>query len=79
MPVVRVGRADPGGLVPRLWSDHTILGNNLDANKARMLLSAAMLRLGRLPKARDPRNPTPAEREVVTRRIAEYQRVFDEH
>ena len=79
MPVVRVGRADPGGLVPRLWSDHTILGNNLDANKARMLLSAAMLRLGSLPKARDPRNPTPAEREVVTRRIAEYQRLFDEH
>ena len=79
MPVVRVARADPGGLVPRLWSDHTILGNNLDANKARMLLSAAMLKLGRLPRARDPRNPTPTERDVMARQITEYQKILDEH
>ena len=58
MPVVRVGRADPGGRVPSGWDDVTIAGSNLDCNKARLLLMATMLKLGRLPKARDPRNPT---------------------
>jgi L-asparaginase/Glu-tRNA(Gln) amidotransferase subunit D len=79
MPVVRVARADPGGLVPRMWSDHTILGSNLDANKARILLMAAMLKLGRLPKARDARHPTVAEREAVARKVSDFQTIFDTH
>ena len=57
MPVVRVSRGDPEGALPSNPNDLTIEGSNLDATKARVLLRAAMLRLGRLPKARDPRNP----------------------
>ena len=38
-----------------------------------------MLKLGRLPKARDPRNPTPQERESMLAAIARYQEIFDTH
>lgn len=79
MPVVRVGRGDPEGPLPSNPKDLTIEGSNLDATKARMLLRAAMLRLGRLPKARDPRNPTPQEREASLAAIARYQEIFDTH
>jgi L-asparaginase len=79
MPVVRVGRADPGGMVPRGGWPHSIRGSNLDANKARLLLMASMLKLGRLPKAKDPRHPTSAEREVLFSKLAEYQEIFDQH
>ena len=78
-PVARVGRADPGGRVPSRWDDLTIAGSNLDTNKARLLLMAAMLKLGRLPKARDPRNPSRAEREAVVSKVAEFQEIFETH
>ena len=54
-------------------------GSNLDANKARMLLMASMLKLGRLPKAEDPRHPTSAERRVLAEKVAAYQQLFDDH
>lgn len=79
MPVVRVGRADPGGMVPPGRWPYGISGSNLDANKARLLLMACMLKLGRLPKADDPRRPTSGERETLGARIAEYQAIFDTH
>lgn len=79
MPVVRVGRADPGGMVPAGRWPYGVSGSNLDANKARMLLMAAMLRLGRMPKAADPRRPTAEEREALFARVAEFQRIFDAH
>ncbi len=79
MPVVRVGRGDPEGALPSSPNDLTIEGSNLDATKARALLRAAMLKLGRLPKARDPRRPTGAEREAVLGAIARYQELFDTH
>ena len=79
MPVVRVGRADPGGRVPSGWDDLTIAGSNLDCNKARLLLMAAMLKLGRLPKARDPRKPTKAERQATVARVAQFQEIFENH
>ena len=79
LPVVRVGRADPGGRVPSGWDDLTVAGSNLDCNKARLLLMAAMLKLGRLPKARDPRNPTKAERAVTVAKVAQFQEVFETH
>ena len=56
-----------------------IAGSNLDTNKARMLLMAAMLKLGRLPKAKDSRHPSPTERDAVITRIAEFQSIFDSH
>ena len=79
MPVARVGRADPGGRVPSGWDDLTIAGSNLDTNKARLLLMAAMLKLGRLPKARDPRNPTKAERAATVAKVARFQEIFENH
>jgi hypothetical protein len=79
MPVARVGRADPGGRVPSGWDDLTIAGSNLDCNKARLLLMAAMLKLGRLPKARDPRNPTKAERTATVAKVAQFQEIFESH
>lgn len=84
MPVVKVGRGNVGGFVPgervRLGSGRfAIAGNNATATKARMLLTACLLRFGGLPAARDPANPTPREREAITARLAEFQHVFDTH
>ena len=79
MPVVRVGRSDPGGRVDTDPTDLTIEGSNLDTNKARLLLMAAMMKLGRLPKALDPRNPTPGELEAVIAKVTEYQEIFETH
>ena len=79
MPVVRVGRADPGGRTPGDRDNLSIAGSNLDANKARLLLMASLLKLGRLPKARDPRNPNSQEREAVLAKLAEFQQIFEEH
>ena len=79
LPVVRVGRADPGGRVPTDRGGHTIAGSNLDANKARLLLIASMMKLGRLPKAADPRNPSKKEQDAVAAKLAEYQEIFENH
>lgn len=79
MPVVRVGRADPGGMVPKRGWPYAVTGSNLDANKARMLLMASMLKLGRWPKAKDPRHPTPEESEAMFAAVAAYQAIFDTH
>lgn len=79
LPVIRVGRSDPGGRVVTDESDLFIEGSNLDANKARVLLIASMLKLGRLPKAREPRNPSPSEVQVVTGKVNEFQEIFETH
>jgi len=79
MPVVRVGRSDPGGRVTTDPKDLTIEGSNMDTIKARLLLIASMLKLGRLPKVNDPRNPTAAERQAVVDRIAVFQEIFETH
>ena len=79
MPVVKVGRADPGGRVPSNANDAFIEGSNLDANKARLLLIAAMMKLGRLPRAADPRNPTADERAALLAKVEEYQEIFETH
>ncbi len=79
MPVVRVGRADPGGRVPGEMHDLSIAGSNLDTNKARLLLMASMLKLGRFPKAQDPRNPSAKEKEATLAKIAEFQEIFETH
>jgi L-asparaginase len=79
LPVVRVGRADPGGMVIVNETDLTIEGNNLDANKARILLMASMLKFGRLPKAAEPRRPTSKERETIVEEIKKFQGIFDTH
>jgi hypothetical protein len=79
MPTVKVGRADPGGRVPTRPGGVMIEGSNLDANKARLLLMASLLKLGRLPKARDPRHPTAEEQRATSAKIAAYQDIFENH
>ena len=79
LPVVRVGRSDPGGRVPGFMNDLSIAGSNLDANKARLLLMASILKLGRFPKAKDPRNPTSKEKDALLAKIADFQKVFEAH
>jgi L-asparaginase/Glu-tRNA(Gln) amidotransferase subunit D len=79
MPVVRVGRADPGGTVPKRGWPQAVTGSNLDANKARMLLMASMLKLGRWPRAEDPRHPTPSESDALFAAVSAYQDLFDAH
>lgn len=79
IPVVRVGRGDPGGKVVADDSDLTIEGSNLDATKARMLLAASMLKLGRLPRAVDPFNPSNQDKIAVMNKITEFQEIFETH
>ena len=40
---------------------------------------AALLKLGRLPKAKDPKNPTMRERDTVIAKIALFQEIFATH
>ena len=76
--VVRTGRGHPGGMTYRgdRWS---IAGNNLTATKARILLRAALLRLGALPVAADPFAPTLREEADTAAALAAYQNIFDTH
>ncbi|MEV8638023.1 asparaginase domain-containing protein [Streptosporangium sp. NPDC051023] len=78
MPVVRTGRGNTGGMAYR--TDPTFIsGNNLTATKARMLLMAALLKLGALPPAANPFNPTTDERAATQQAVAQYQALFDTH
>lgn len=78
MPVVRVGRGHPGGMAFRSdpWA---IAGDNLTATKARLLLTAALLRLGSLPVARNPFAPTDDECAATRARLRDFQQIFDTH
>ena len=42
-----------------------IAGSNLTSTKARVLLQAAILKLGMLPPAADPEDPTAEERNAI--------------
>ncbi len=78
MPVVKVGRGNQDGFAaPR--NQLFIAGSNLSATKARLLLMAALLRLGALPAAADPAAPTEAETAATKAKLAEYQEIFDTH
>jgi len=79
LPVVLVGRSDPGGRLSAGGDEPFIRGSNLDANKARLLLIAAMLRLGRLPRAQNPMSPSPDELDMTRRKVAEFQTLFESH
>ena len=78
MPVVRVGRGNTGGMAYKM-DPVGIAGNNLSATKARMLLMAAMLKLGALPPAADPHHPTPTEVASTRAALDAYQEIFDTH
>jgi hypothetical protein len=78
VPVVKCGRGNTAGFAPRQepWA---ISGNNLTATKARVLLLAALLKLGVLPPAADPARPDPGETDRVHAAVAAYQHIFDTH
>lgn len=78
MPVVWTGRGQPrgpGGLPPAPF----ISAAGLPAQKARILLMAALLRFGAAPGAADPLHPTDAERAAIAEHTSVIQRVFDSH
>ncbi len=79
MPVVKVNRGDVHGMVLPRGDSLFIAGNNLTANKARWLLLACLLKLGSLPPAADPRNPTAAEKQAIKERVREFQAIFNTH
>jgi L-asparaginase/Glu-tRNA(Gln) amidotransferase subunit D len=79
MPVVQVGRGNAGGAVPPSYSGTAITGSNLTATKARILLMACLLKFGSLPPARDPHDPSAAERKATAAAISRYQKIFDTH
>ena len=78
LPVVRVGRGNPEGFVPT-HDPAFIGGSNLTATKARLLLMAALMKLGSLPPAGDPDHPTPEESAHIRDKVAAYQAIFDTH
>jgi hypothetical protein len=66
-------------MVPRNPPYLYVSGSNLTANKARLLLMAALLKLGALPPASDADNPTEAELAAIKTTLDEYQEIFDSH
>lgn len=78
VPVVKCGRGGTRGFTPRQdpWA---VSANNLTASKARILLMAALLKLGALPAAADPSNPTPEEEAATIAAVQRYQELFDAH
>ena len=78
LPVVRVARGNTGGFCYPS-GPYFVAGSNLTSTKARVLLQAAVLKLGMLPPAADPMRPTPAERARVAERVAAFQVIFDTH
>ena len=79
LPVVKVGRGNPGGAVNPRATPFSVAGSNLTATKARLLLMACLLRFGCLPPAIDPAKPTSEEMDATRAKLAEYQTVFDSH
>jgi hypothetical protein len=79
IPVVKTARGDAHGLVRTIPANLFIEGNNLTATKARLLLTAAMMKFGALPHAADPEHPTSQELDAIRRRIDAYQQIFQTH
>ena len=79
MPVVRVGRGNAEGPMDPHRSPFSIAGSNLTATKARLLLMACLMKLGSLPVAADPKNPTKVEIDFLNKTLADYQAMFDTH
>jgi len=56
-----------------------IEGNNLVTTKARLLLTAAIMKYGMLPHAADPDHPTAEELSAIKKKIELYQAIFQTH
>ncbi len=51
----------------------------MTATKARMLLMASIMKLGMLPPATDPDNPTGDEIKAIQEKIKNYQEILHTH
>jgi hypothetical protein len=78
LPVARAGRGNTEGFAA-LRDPTFIAASNLTSTKARLLLMAAMMKLGSLPPAADPDRPTAAEIAATRAKVAQYQAIFDTH
>jgi L-asparaginase/Glu-tRNA(Gln) amidotransferase subunit D len=78
-PVVRVPRGNAGGFAEKRYGPFTIAGGDHTATKARLLLTAALMRFGSLPVAANPASPTHSEMGATQAALAQYQEVFDSH
>lgn len=77
MPAVRAGRGNTEGFTS---GGGLLLGaGNLTSTKARLLLMAAMMKLGSLPVPADPDHPTDPEMKAIRAKMAQYQEIFDSH
>jgi len=79
LPVVKTARGDASGLVKVNPRNLFIEGNNLTTTKARLLLTAALMKLGPLPRAADPGHPSAEELAAIRDRVALYQALFQTH
>ncbi len=79
MPVVKVARGNASGFVDPTRDPLAIAGSNLTATKARLLLMACLMKLGCLPPASDPAQPTAGETEATKAKLKHYQEIFDTH
>ena len=79
LPVAKAARGDASGLVKVNADNLFIETNNLTSTKARLLLTAALMKLGPLPRAADPAHPTDAELAAIRAKIARYQEIFQSH
>ena len=70
-----IALGDVHGLVKVNDNNLFIEGNNLIATKARLLLTAAIMKFGPLPHAADPEHPTAAEIAAIKAMNARYQEV----
>ncbi len=77
IPVVRTARSGAEGFADA--TPFSIGGSNLSSTKARLLLIAALMKLGALPPAKNPDAPTDAEKQAVAAAVAHYQEIFDTH
>jgi hypothetical protein len=79
IPVVKAARGNATGIVRLAPEDLFIEGNNLTATKARLLLTAAIMKLGMLPPAADPARPTSDELAAIRKKIEVFQEIFQTH
>lgn len=77
-PVVKAGRGG-GGVTEGTYTPYAIAAGSLTGSKARLLLMAALLKLGALPPAADPTHPTSDEVRATRRALDAYQAIFDDH
>lgn len=77
--VVKVSRGNPATDLGEVAENLLVEGSNLNANKARVLLMACLLRFGCPPPALDPAHPTESETAAVRSHLAKIQTVFNTH